>query len=159
MKLKLQLLLLAGLLIFTFPQKAGAESVYLINYLAFDENGREYWTTGEVYTEAIDSGQIAYSVFSAMFGGENTYCIPAGVTVLGTEIREGNLFLDLSAEILDYGGSFYEERLKAQLISTALGLPGVASLSLLVNGRRAGLSEGGEIWGADSFSLELDNQP
>jgi spore germination protein GerM len=64
------------------------------------------------------------------------------VRVLGVSIIEGCLTLDVSAEILAYGGNANERALIAQLLETAFGLPRVDTLTLTVEGKLVPLPEG-----------------
>ena len=75
--------------------------------------------------------------------------MPEGVELLGLNIADGLLTIDVSGDILDYGGSAFERALAAQLVQIAAGVPGVDSLSLRVDGLRQPLAYGTEFDGLD----------
>ena len=68
--------------------------------------------------------------------------MPEDVKLLGVEISDGTLNLNVSSEILGYGGTAYENALAGQIMRTASEIDGVTKLSLLIDGEIRPLCEG-----------------
>lgn len=68
--------------------------------------------------------------------------VPAGVAVLGTSLNDGILTVDVSEEILNYGGNAFEAELVAELAAIAATVPGAEHFSLTIEGQRSPLAEG-----------------
>ncbi len=97
--------------------------------------------------------QSVKALFQAFFdyGGS---CVPEEVYVLGAEIEEGLLTLNLSNEVLKYGGNYMELNFCKQLLKTALTLPSVKSLTVRIENERQPLPEGRVIEGLTEEFLE-----
>lgn len=151
-------MVLAALFISCYPQQAGAAPEYFLHYIVCDEAGNETWAARSVNVEARRDSEIAYGVFCVLFNDGAVDYLPEDAEVLSARVADGVLYLNVTPGILNYGGTYYETRLAAQLIKTALALPGVQQLSLLIEGSRATLNEGGEIWNA-AETADLDVCP
>lgn len=117
--------------------------VYEIESEIFEENQIQYqWANRPLYLgRGYTPAEEAYLVFDYFFD-RAAYCVPEGVSVLGVKIEDGCLWLNVSAEILAYGGNTFERALIAQCYKTATALPGVERLTLLVDSIVQTLPEG-----------------
>jgi hypothetical protein len=107
-----------------------------------DAQGNTYnWSRREIAIRPGTPEEGARLVFEDFFAAA-AYCVPEGVRVLSVEIDEDCLILDVSGDILRYGGNAYERALVAQCVRTALALPGVEYFTLLVEGELQPLTEG-----------------
>jgi hypothetical protein len=90
----------------------------------------------------------AWVVFSEIFERNEMEFVPQGVRILGTHFAadSGVLVLNLSKEVLDYGGTYFEYRFTQKLFKNAAALPGVRYFSVLVEGQILELPEGAKIY-------------
>jgi hypothetical protein len=88
-----------------------------------------------------DAARLAFDIFTAFFSDEDNP-IPADVRVLGVRLLDGALTVNVSEEILAFGGNENERLLVAALIEAARGVPGASHLTLLIEGESKPLSEG-----------------
>ncbi len=150
MQLKILMAILVLLFVLLLPQEVTAAEVHYIKI--FD--GEETWGVLEVLPDIpapcesseAQKNEQARKLFQAMFDSRLVSFKPDNVLVLGATIEDEVLRLNLSKEILNYGGAYYEERLTEQLKRTALSIDGVSKLILLIEGEEAPLSEGTEVY-------------
>jgi len=83
----------------------------------------------------------ATAIFESFFQ-EGPEWVPAGVEVRGASLNEGLLTVDVSEEILNYGGNAFEAELVAELAAVAATVPGAEHFSLIIEGQRSPLAEG-----------------
>jgi len=141
--MKLFIVLFILILLFAFPQSVGADSTKLdkltIFYFDADENISYYniiipaWLTIE---------NRALVVFKQVF--DKTVFVPQGVKVLDVFFHNeyAHLVINLSAEILNYGGTYFEYRLVTKLLMNASGIRGVGYFSIMIDGQWRYLPEG-----------------
>ena len=91
-----------------------------------------------------------FALFENYFASENISA-PKNVSVLGIKIDGGHLILNVSAEILNYGGNANERELIKELLDTAASVEGVTAFTLLVSGELVTLPEGREL---DNYKIE-----
>jgi len=96
----------------------------------------------------------AWVVFAQMFRS-GSYFMPQDVTVLGADFNpaNGHLTLDLSKEVLNYGGTYFEYKFIKLMRKNAAALPDVLYLTVLIEGILQPLPEGVEI---EKIPLHLD---
>jgi len=90
----------------------------------------------------------AWVVFSEIFERGEFDFVPRDVRVIGVDFEpaHGILTLNLSHEVLNYGGTYFEERFTQKLIKNALNLPDVRYFTLLVEGELQEFPEGVKIY-------------
>jgi len=144
---------LALTILIAFPERAGANQgadqadlIYIKTTDKDKSDKTEEWAETPVDLSDIkDAGNIparAESVFGALFGG-GYYAVPRGIRVIGATFDDGNLILNVSGDILRYGGTNYELRLRSLLTRNAFALsPEVTSFTLAVDGKIQCLPEG-----------------
>lgn len=144
--IKILLILLPSVLLFLFPQRVSAQPEVLTLHYLVDETTFEsvdYYLYGE-FTPQNKAEIIYRNLFSPRDG--KRVCIPEGTEVLSVDIYGGMLLLDVSADILNYGGgSAYELALVRQIMVNAAEIEGVESVTLLIDGERTYLPEGMEL--------------
>ncbi|MCL2376824.1 MAG: hypothetical protein FWC76_05440 [Defluviitaleaceae bacterium] len=126
MKIIIALLLLA--LIFTFPQVVGA---------------KEADAAAGPCIEAR-----ALLVFSEIFdNADNLYYVPLDVRVFDVffHAEYAHLVINLSPEVLNYGGTHFEWEFVRILLINASSIEGVGYFTVLIDGQRRCLPEGTEI--------------
>jgi hypothetical protein len=112
-------------------------------------------TTAELANPAppqTSAAQLAFDTFTALFEDEANP-LPRNVRVLGTRIRDGVLTVNISEDILIWGGNENEKILIAMLKETALAVPGATRLTLLIEGEVQALAEGRMVEEAPLASL------
>ncbi len=92
-------------------------------------------------TQETAPARQAFDTFEALFADEAA-TVPTGVRVLGVRIRDGALTVNVSGEILNWGGNENERMLIETLIATAQKITGVTHLTLLTEGEPRPLCEG-----------------
>lgn len=85
----------------------------------------------------------AFIMFSKVFISSQAFN-PGNIRILGVSFCEQckHLVIDLSTEILNYGGSYFEYRLINKLIKNAATLPNVNYFTILIDGQLRYLPEG-----------------
>ncbi len=142
MSIKIKAILLIIIIIFLFPQKVKAEKGY-VSYINFDENGNEIWATNELDLENnLSKEEISTKIFENLLNDKNEMFIPEGTKLLTLVINDGHLVLNVSDEIKNYGGCYYELCLKKQIIKTALSIPNINKVTLLIENSVEYLPEG-----------------
>lgn len=127
-------------LIFLLSFKTNAQEYLNVHYIKTDESYNEYWVTEELTFDELEFENRIELLFSYLF--DNGDYIPINISVLNAEVNDGELVLNISDDILRYNGSYTEMRLKAQIIKTALDIPGISNITLLIEGEERPLPEG-----------------
>ena len=123
-----------------------AQQIYLIDG---EETDGYHWICNTIEFEGFFTHEEkAFIVFSCLFN-MSPYCVPDGVRVRGVKIENDCLTVNVSEEILLYGGCAYENALAAQCIKTAAALPSVKKLTLLIGSILRPLPEGTMIFEQD----------
>ena len=99
------------------------------------------WERHEIYLYEDTKEELAFALFTYFFETV-TYAMPEGVRVLDVTLDNGHLILNVSEDIMQYGGNTNEHALIAQMIRAALSLIGVEKLTLLIEGELRYLPEG-----------------
>ena len=129
----------------TAAQLTCGEARLIVYWLSFDEKGQDAWEQEALKFQGnFSASEEAFVVFDNLFR-EHSYCIPPHVRVLNARVEGGVLTLDVSGDILLYGGSAYEANLKAQILRNSYGIPGVNKVTLSIGGQYRPLPEGNEI--------------
>lgn len=145
--IKILLILLPSALLFLFPQRVNAQpEVLTLHYLTGDSTyeTEDFYLYGEL--TAQNKAEIIYSNLFSPYNSKRI-CIPEGTRLLAVDILDGMLLLDVSADILQYGGgSAYEQGLVSQIMLNASEIEGVETVTLLIEGERVYLPEGTELY-------------
>ena len=149
------LCLLFGCLCLSEPPDETFNTRYIYEITAeADPQGHAYvWTRRALLFEkdAYTQEEEAFAVFADFFGN-GFFCVPEKVKLLAAEIENGCLILNVSEDILRYGGNAYERALVLQLMKTASSFPGIEYLTLLIEGESHPLTEGRIIYNSFIFS-------
>ena len=94
--------------------------------------------------------QITYAI-NYFFSSPNNQYIPSNVSVLSVVVNDDELILNVTEDIQNYGGTFYEKALVEQLLETTLSIEGINKVTLLIEGESKPLTEGTEINSATSW--------
>jgi len=141
--LKLLIVLLTVLAIYAFPQEVHAEHELFFYYVQYDNNGEAVWKKTAVTVGPEPSlDRRAFALFKAFFTSELPSSVPGGTRLLQAYVIEGELFLNVSEEILQYGGTYNETIIKEQIFRTARELDGADTITLLIEGWETPLTEG-----------------
>jgi len=137
------------LLIFIFPQRVYADVDYIeVFYHKIDEDDEAFLVSYIIQVPSYLSVENrAMVVFSNIF--DNTYVdeiifVPKDVHIIDVFFSEeyAHLVINLSAEMLNYGGTYFEYRLVEKLIANAAALEEVAYFTILTEGQSLHLPEG-----------------
>jgi hypothetical protein len=145
---------IAALIFILISAKAAAapfgEEFLNVHMICVDESFNETWGTEQLFIKNIPKDEKIIFLFGYLF--ENGNYIPPGVKAISAEVIGGTLILNVSVEILNCAGSYTEERLTAQIIKTALDIPGINNITLLVSGENRPLTEGSFIFMENGYA-------
>jgi len=143
--------------LFAFPQTAKADTLastnapafvtlYVYRY-AFDNAGNAYFETERFEAHgrlASDTQALLRIRFANLLESPaKTPCVAQGTRLLGIWQDHDTLFINVSREILSFGGGVANERLLLnQILRNAAEVPGAACLVLLVEGAEVTWPEG-----------------
>ena len=131
-------------LIFVMPISANNNLDQLRLYYYADADDEDLSYTYIIIPAALsitERTEIIFSIiFDDYFAHQNTYT-PRGVQVLAIFVEGDHLTVDVCANILNYGGSYYEHRLITRLLQNVYAL-GFAHFTLLIDGSSTHLPEG-----------------
>ena len=148
MKIFFALMLL--LLLFIFPQRVGAQELdkLQIFFYEIDEAGEE---TLVYYHITIPLGlsveHRALIIFSEIFDNHNPdkmLFAPPNVRILDVLFLAGSshLILNLSSDILNFGGTHFEYKLIHKLLTNAAGIGKATYFTILIDGQNQYFPEG-----------------
>ena len=145
MGLKLKFVVFIILLLFVFPQQARAgEREFIACFQTQD--GLNLLTYQDLYFEGEFSiRERAWVLFYNLLCMGRSEFVPSGVELLGVTLVKGELVINVSSHIKNYGGVYNEKHLLAQLVLTGLELRGVDAVTLLIEGEPGILPEGSVI--------------
>ena len=151
-------------LIFVFPQNIGAQELTRLQifFYEIDEEGEEALNYYHITIPArLSVEHRALVIFSEIFDNFNPgkmIYVPPDVRILDIffHAEYAHLILNLSADILNYGGTHFEYRLINKLLINAAGIEEVGYFSVWIDGQRRYFPEGTEIL---NNSLALFNCP
>ena len=122
-------------------------------YLTYSPLGQADWhTEGITFHGPFTAEQQAYLLLDDFFTAGLVSSAPRGVSVIGVKIEGDLLTVNLSRQILNYGGTANENILLAQFLKTALDIPGIRKVTLLVDSFLRPLPEGSMIREATIWS-------
>ena len=138
------------LALFAFPQTVQAAPFVAIDvyYYALDGVGEPCFVTErfEVHGRLADDEQammrVRFANLLENLAPSQTVGIPQGTRLLGVWRDHDTLFLNVSREILDYGGAANGRLLRGQLLRNAAEVYGAACLVVLVEGAEVVWPEG-----------------
>ena len=145
--------LLLVLIIFIFPQSIGAQNLdkLQIFYYEIGVDGEETLNYHHITIPAwLSVEHRALIIFTEIFDNadpDKMVFVPLNVRVLDAFFFEdtAHLILNVSAEILNYGGTYFEYMMINKLLANAGGIPEVGYFSIWINGQRQYLPEGIEV--------------
>ncbi|MDR2183036.1 MAG: GerMN domain-containing protein [Clostridiales bacterium] len=148
--MKILFAILLVLLIFIFPQSVGAEELDRLQIFFFEigddgEDVLNYYHIAVPSRLSVEDRAIV--VFSEIFDNadaDKMIYAPPQVRILDIIFHgaASHLVVNLSAEILNYGGTHFEDRLIYKLLINAAGIGNVAYLTILIDGRPQYFPEG-----------------
>lgn len=97
--------------------------------------------------EDITPSSILRLLIEEESGQEVSTEIPQGSRLLGCDLEGDTLTVDLSREVLNYGGTSREDTLLKQILYTAAQVGSVTRVHILIQGGKAELPEGTEVSG------------
>lgn len=138
------------LLLFIFPQKLHSPETETINVFFYEvsNQGEDILSSYSITIPYwLNTQQRAFIVFNEIFNNfdpDKMIYAPPNVQVLDVFFHpyEAHLILNVSDEILNYGGTHFEYRLVNKLLKNAGNIPGVGYFTVLIEGRREHLPEG-----------------
>lgn len=163
-KNKALIYLLVIFLLFLFPQTIKAAEYGNVHFYKITEDGNLEWADSEVeIPDGLTVNERAALIFTRLFEDAEIPFIPDNVEILGVSVFDGCLGLNVSGDILNYGGTYYEIHLRNQIIKTALSIPGISKVSLSIENLREHLTEGGIIkettgWNESSDTVVTANE-
>ena len=148
--MKILFALLLVLLIFIFPQNIGAQELdrlQIFHYQItanYDEVLIYYHIIIPAWLSAEDRALVIFSEIFDNFDPCKMVYVPPGVRILGISFQADNshLILNLSADILNYGGTHFEYRFIHMLLTNAAGIKEVSYLTVLIDGQQQCFPEG-----------------
>lgn len=81
-------------------------------------------------------------IFEKFFNDEKIICIPKNTKLINTKIVFDHLFINVTNDILDYSGSYYENILISQITKTAISIDGINYVTILIDGKLTYFPEG-----------------
>lgn len=109
------------------------EQCFGTNYYYSYDNDNIIWTNEKVLTTDDSFDEQLDSFFLNYFNSKNLICMPINTEFLDTYYNNGNLFINLSEDVLIHGGTLYESVLLNQIFRTALSIDGVDTVTILIN--------------------------
>jgi len=88
---------------------------------------------------------FAWIMFLHLFNSGQDF-VPENVEILSIWLEDGVLTLNLSAEVMEYGGTYFEYRFVNLILETAATLPYPNYLTVLVEGVAQHLPEGVKVF-------------
>ncbi len=155
MKIKFMILIVILLYIFIFPSKAKAEEITV--YYLKDDN-----VYGDILKQSFqipNNENLAKKIFitlDKLFNHiQNINYIPQNTKVLNVERIEEKVYINLSGEILSYGGgSNYEIGLIRQLLLNIFQYDEIGVVSITVNDEKRYFPEGSLVYGYERKGRE-----
>jgi len=107
------------------------------------------WIQVPLQSEITMKEQV-YNTIESLFQWSNTEdlysCIPQGTSVLSVVIEKDQCILNISQELIQYGGGTYiEKMIVEQLCATVFSFPQIQKVTILIEGMFQILPEGTEI--------------
>ncbi len=139
----IRIALIITALIFIFPQKVQANNSAQRLYFYSISEGEDCLEYAELnFTEDHTASQRAYALFGLLFSEPYNSYLPDDTRIIAANLVENTLIINVSDEILNYGGSYNERRVKELLLTNAFGIKGVDFVTLQIEGECGILPEG-----------------
>lgn len=140
MQKKISIIIFILILLLCFPPKVYANQLHTIFYYDI-KNSRTKLMQEEInFHGDFSRQQITFIIFDNLINSKRMF-IPKNSRLISIQIKDKNLILNLSNEIKNYGGSYYEQHLLNQIKLTAQNLQ-FDSLTILIDGQKQYLPEG-----------------
>lgn len=114
-------------------------------YFEFDDEGRERIVCEEiVFQDNKNVEENIQYILQSLFDNTKEWdsFIPKNVTVTNILYINGSLDIELSEDILDYGGTAWEIAMVDQILATVFSIEEIERFTLLIKGDRKILVEG-----------------
>ena len=134
---------------FVFPQKVGDiafDELQIFYYRAINSDEVVMSSYPIIIPARLTTEQRALLIFTEVFEDSlsKKLFVPKNVKVLDVffDYESTHLILNLSQDILNYGGTYFEDKLVSILLANAAALPEVGYFTVLIEGKRLHLPEG-----------------
>ena len=126
------LLLIFLVIFFRMEATASGAKIYNIRY---DNNGEAIFNEIEVsLPPSLSAEDHAHALIVALFDKKHSSNFaPPGTQILTLIINDNHLTLNISKDILGFGETYYENCLRPQIVKTALTIPQIDTVTLLVD--------------------------
>ena len=120
---------------FTFFEAGATEVAAKIYNIRYDNKGEASYHEIEVdLPETTSEEELAHALLTALFDRKNSANFaPPGTQILTLIINDNHLIVNLSKDILGFGETYYEDCLRRQIVKTALTIPKIDTITVLVN--------------------------
>ena len=134
MRVEYAALLMMVLLAAFFQYRVAAQSANIYN-ISFDESGVASFSAVQVeLPETYSTEEYATALLEALFDKKNSpNFAPPGTQILTLIVNGNHLTINLSKEVLSFGEEYYKDCLRRQIVKTALEIPGIDAVTVLVN--------------------------
>jgi spore germination protein GerM len=119
-------------------------------YYTMNEQGNlDQYEQKIIFYSPFTSEEKASILFENLFCKSNSKllwtAVPPNTTLIGLQLSEGHLVINVSKEIKEYGGSSWEQMVEIQLLDTAFSLDTVDQVTVRIEGKLDVLPEGTQI--------------
>ena len=140
MRKKIYIIILILILLLCFPPKVFADQTNTIFYYDL-ENGQTKLMQEQLHFHGnFSKNQIAFIIFDNLISPQKMF-IPQNAHVLSALVYNQNLILNLSGQIKNYGGSYFEQHLLSQINLTAQNL-NLDNVTILIDNKKQYMPEG-----------------
>lgn len=160
MRLKFKIAIAMLALIFIFPMKTDADDKYNLFYYSADSQENENLNLYEnVFCGSFTVDEKIYILLSNIIDNDKLEVnyIPEDTKLLWVKSKKnGQIIVNFSSEIKNYGGSHYEEHMLKQLLSTVFEVEEVSEVTFLIDERLDCFTEGSIIYKYSKNMFEKD---
>ena len=140
MRKKIYIVILILILLLCFPPKVFADQTNTIFYYDLQNGQTKLFQEKLNFHGDFPNSQIAFIIFDNLFCQQKMF-IPQGSHLISARIENETLILNLSSQIKNYGGSYFEKHLLSQIKLTAQNL-NFDHFSILIDNQKQYLPEG-----------------
>lgn len=135
--------------IFIFPAKVSADDKYGVYYYLSDDVYGEMGYDEYVFCGEFTFAEKVFAVIDNLFDNKHKTInfIPTGIRLISVKCSDGYVVIDVSGDILSYGGgSTMEIGLVRQILYNAFQFDDTEYLTVLIDGKIQCLPEGTKIY-------------
>ncbi len=140
MRKKIYIVILILILLLCFPPKVFADQTNTIFYYDLQNGQTKLFHEQLNFHGDFLNSQIAFIIFDNLFCQQKMF-IPQGSHLISVKIENETLILNLSSQIKNYGGSYFEQHLLTQIKLTAQNL-NFDHFTILIDNQKQYLPEG-----------------